>query len=1088
MASSLQHGSYARGDGSGGRFAGARMGASAGDSGRVSACNSAGGANIGQDGQDGQNSQDSIDGPADPAAPTALTAPTAPTALAAPTGPTGPTALGTALTTASSSGPGSLNYSALATAPESAPESASVAVAALIPPAPVRPPPVPPVPQAQASRSSPPLLPLPLPSFSPPAFDFNFNASPSAPLPKHNILHAHRQSHSSSKLPTFRFTDLKESITLPSLLQHRHHRQQQEEEEEQQPRHYIGSDQPSETQPTTLNQSISSQPVPESKTTHNFKIVLPDPQSEKSNPARSRAATSHIPSASLPATLSSVPVGRSTSLDAPTNALPNPASVTLAAKPAETVVTVLKRRAPPTSAAGGLPAGRDLLLPKGLKQKAAPNEKRASVSRKPPVSYKPPASANGSNTTTAHIPPIRSFRSSGERRSLVLDMNLKSARNHDTGDENSEGRRGDDAMQWTTNSAKDRPDGDDSGDLFLRIAREDSSQRQTANGRTYADNPNVISRVARSARRPLSLAVSSYQSPSYRSPSPPNLSRRLSEQESSRARGPPVSYRGHSREAQSDEFKFRGASTPLKASPLTQRTFTFQVPSDSAAIQRRRQLSVDQAPASASRLPSALKQPNVNYSHPRVYNSSPLVANAADAPKQDAQPTEPAPADGTDSTISTGAPSTVWDELEELKSRIHRLELTGKLPPTSNAAITGTSDERPPTAHTNATTLSASPKRGATSIVQSIEASTLAKSKDFLAPEVYDALEAATVDALALAGMMGTAGQPGPISSGASNIGSGTGTVTDRQLRKKADSICRSLTELCLALSENALPAKTQQVATPLSEDDTVTDPTITPFTVMASQRRPSAPANRVEFATSPRTAPRNEEKRVSILTASPRYNSNNNNAAASADATPTTPGRKSSLLFSRSRRAGTEEPEDGRRASVLSRSRRAGTEEPEDHSARKPVVTRGRRGTIEDSNEDEFRFRMPSRAITEVNGFRSREYSTHVPSAPVLQETDRLASSALPRRRLAGVASSTRLAQPATLTTAASVAVTPNRRYTDRITPSRETAPEPAAKTAEDRPQRQFSLARTGSLTRRVTNRPSMIATPSRMTTSYHR
>jgi hypothetical protein len=593
------------------------------------------------------------------------------------------------------------------------------------------------------------------------------------------------------------------------------------------------------------------------------------------------------------------------------------------------------------------------------------------------------------------------------------------------------------------------------------------------------------------------------------------MSRRLSEQETTRTRrpsndqgernAPPVSYRGHSREPQSEDLKLRGVSSPIRAPPLTPRTLTYQdVNSEpTSSHHRRRQPSVDRASAALSRMTS-LKQANVNYSHPRAYNSSPLVPHTADPQKQDAQLNEPVQIEGTDSTTSTAAPSTVWDELEELKSRIHRLELTGKLPPTSSAAISRASDERPATAHTNATTLSASPKRGASSIVQSTEGSNLpkdshpllhsalAKSRDFLAPQVYDALEAATADALALASMMGTAGQPGPISSGASNIGSSGGTVTDRQLRKKADSVCRSLTELCLALSEGTGAAKPQQVSAPPSEEDvTVTSPTITQFSGMATQRRPSAPASRgVEFITSPRAVSRFEEKRASVVTSnalpSPRYNSNIFSTTTDGAAAAT--GRKTSLLLTRARRAGTEEPEDGRRTTAVMRSRRAGTEEPEDNSDRKPILTRGRRATL-DEGEDESRFRTPSRAVTEVNGFRSREYISQLPPPPVTREADALANSALPRRRLGSTTFNTRLAQPAAATTSttASVTTTPNRRYFDRSTPGRETGNE-ADKVVDDRSQRQFSLARSGSLNRRTSNRQSMIATPSTTTTGYYR
>ncbi|KAI0439258.1 hypothetical protein F4803DRAFT_52564 [Xylaria telfairii] len=976
-------------------------------------------------------------------------------------------------------------------------------------------------------------------SSSPPP-DRNSLSSPSAPASppsKHSILHAHRQNHNSSKLPAFRFTDLnKESIALSSLLQQPYQLAQQ---------HHIppspvspDSDQ-HQVQPDTASQ-LPPPPLPKTETTQNHEtthdVVSPIAPSEPLDSARSRASTFQPPSAPLPTTASSAHVKRSVSLDT-TSAVPNTSGVRSPSGSTETIVTVLQRHAPDTpntplgqgtdTASGGLPAEatateafsgqRELLLPKAL-QRTASDDKRASISRKPPVSYKP-RSNNSVSGVTASIPPIRAFRSSGERRSLVLDMNVRSARAYDGGDDYGdanhrdrtlralEGRRGDESMQWTPpDSATERPDGDDTGDLFLKIAREDSSQRTRDGGRIYADNPNVISRVARSARRPLSVAISS-----YRSPSPPRISRRMSEQES-RARvpghdqgertGPPVSYRGHSREPHSEDLKLRGVSTPLRASPLTPRTLTYQDPPEAGSSHRRRQPSIDRSSAIASRMTS-LKQSNVNYSHPRAFNSSPLVTHAPDPQRTDAPVNEPATVEGTDSTTSTAAPSTVWDELEELKSRIHRLELTGKLPPSSSAAISRVSDERPPTAHTNATTLSSSPKRGASSAVQTAEAPTpkdnhpllhsaLAKSKDLLVPEVYDALETATIDALALAAMMGTAGQPGPISSGASNVSNNCGTVTDRQLRKKADSVCRSLTELCLALSENVGAAKTQPVATSPSDDAIVGSPTITQFTGMATQRRPSVPPNRaVELAASPRVVSRYEEKRATVLTSSalPGIRYNANMTATEGNTTGNTAGRKSSLLFSRARRAGTEEPEDGRRTSAIMRNRRAGTEEPEEPSPsdRKPILTRGRRATIDPGSEDESRFRTPSRAVTEVNGLRPREYISQLPPPPPLpKEADTLANSALPRRRLGTATVNTRLAQPTTVTTASAIA-TPSRRYFDRPMPSRETAPEPEGN-REDRPQRQFSLARSGSMNRRVTNRQSMIATPSTGTTSYYR
>ncbi|GKZ48205.1 hypothetical protein AbraIFM66951_011965 [Aspergillus brasiliensis] len=170
--------------------------------------------------------------------------------------------------------------------------------------------------------------------------------------------------------------------------------------------------------------------------------------------------------------------------------------------------------------------------------------------------------------------------------------------------------------------------------------------------------------------------------------------------------------------------------------------------------------------------------------------------------------------DGTESTLSTNAPSTVWDELEDLKSRIKKLELTGKLPPSSQEAISSASGDRPRTATTTVTTVSSSPKRGrkssiatgdldqnaAPSPVHPLLQSALTKSKEVLGNEVYAALEVTVTDALALSTLLSSTKAP----SGGVSIVNGY-LPSDRQARRKADSVCRSLTELCLALSDDQL-------------------------------------------------------------------------------------------------------------------------------------------------------------------------------------------------------------------------------------------------------------------------------------------
>ena len=621
------------------------------------------------------------------------------------------------------------------------------------------------------------------------------------------------------------------------------------------------------------------------------------------------------------------------------------------------------------------------------------------------------------------------------------------------------------------------------------------------------------SRIARSVpRRPFSAAV-----PSYQTTSPPQITRRLSDQrENSRARQladnqtpqkitRELAYRTSVRERPTSSItvtdRSQPARTPLRPSPIAPRQISFQDPTPEPGSAYRRRQSVTESGPALGRTPQ-YRNANLALAQGRSYNSSPLAPRFTGHQKDEPQPSIETGhgVEGTESSASTAAPSTVWDELDDLKSRIHRLELTGKVPSTSGAAMSRASDDRPPTAATNATTVSASPKRGsgpgaappdASSTTSSqresqpILLSALSKTRGIVSSDVFNAIEAAAADALALTSMMGTSGQPGPISSGASTIGGmSTYGVTDRQLRRKADSICRSLTELCIALADEIGPTKPSQTASTPREKE-MAEPSASPIAAtlapVPSQRRPSALAESIapKPVLSPRAPTSLEQRRITMLAStnlsSPRYA-----AAPLAPLEPTVGGRKTSLLLARTRRAGTEEPEElpGRRSSLLLRTRRAGTEEPEDsrdstalQGRKTSLLVRSRKATNED--EDESRFRAPSRAVTEVNSFRNppREVNTQSQAPP--PDSNSLGSSALPRRRLVPSSLNPRLVTPSVSTT------TPTRRYTERPTVERETT-SVADKLAEERGQRQFSfnqtamLNRTGSLNRR--NRDSII------------
>jgi hypothetical protein len=234
---------------------------------------------------------------------------------------------------------------------------------------------------------------------------------------------------------------------------------------------------------------------------------------------------------------------------------------------------------------------------------------------------------------------------------------------------------------------------------------------------------------------------------------------------------------------------------------LANRAFPRRDPSPESPLASRRSSIPD-----ASQNPARpYRQSNLSYTTNGRYDP-PLPARPSPAEEKHTPPA-PLRADGTESTISTTAPSTVWDELDDLKSRIRRLEVTGKLPASSSAAMSSAIGERPPTATTTVTTMSSSPKRArgpSLSPEASVPGGTedaslhpllraaLARSRSLVRGEVYQTLEAAAGDALTLAKMTGSSVPPGSVP-----------TAMDRQLKRKADSLCRSLTELCIAVSDD---------------------------------------------------------------------------------------------------------------------------------------------------------------------------------------------------------------------------------------------------------------------------------------------
>jgi hypothetical protein len=322
-------------------------------------------------------------------------------------------------------------------------------------------------------------------------------------------------------------------------------------------------------------------------------------------------------------------------------------------------------------------------------------------------------------------------------------------------------------------------------------------------------------------------------------------------------------------------------------------------------------------------------------------------------------------ADGTESHGSTGPAVSVWDELDELKSRIRRIELGGKIPATSGQVISQAIAERPRTANTSATTVSSSPNQQRKTVASPSESTVgaptpnrihpllreaLAKAKLHTPPAVSRSLDAAASEALTLAEMTGSAGPQGTLHSASSILGGANSA--DRQVRRKADNICRSLTELCIAMCDTK-----SSLASPAVRSSAA-----------SISRRPSVQLN----GDSPTV-------RQSI-----EPEANTSSGISPSRALSRIEARRSSLFTNGNRRESSQEPQESER--IPSRLQRAGTNLHRTHQS------------FDDDDDDPIP-RAPSRAMTDFRAMRStdnnrysRQYTSREPMplqpAPSLQST----------------------------------------------------------------------------------------------------
>ena len=429
--------------------------------------------------------------------------------------------------------------------------------------------------------------------------------------------------------------------------------------------------------------------------------------------------------------------------------------------------------------------------------------------------------------------------------------------------------------------------------------------------------------------------------------------------------------------------------------------------------------------------PRSYKQSNLSYTTNGNYGSSPFPDRSSQAHGQGASSGIPLVA-GTESTVSTTAPSTVWDELDELKSRLRKLELTGALPNSSNAAMSNALNERPPTATTTMTTMSSSPKHRKTDHVSSEPSITfdpgltnihpllhtaLAKAKPAINAKFYKALEATATDALTLAAMTGTSSGSQEASQVASVVGTASGI--DRQLRRKADNMCRSLTELCIALAEELPePELPNGKSRPGSKDHPAT--TQRSDGALQDQRLLRGASLEPEARASSRVMSRLEARRTSLMSSSPLYGRRESTQESASPTQTVTP--------------------------LTSRLDRTST------------VTLRSRAKDEEEGATEIK-RPSSRATTEIGQLRpspqtriSREYTSQHPMPKSSDRSPSVQSSLPPRKSYFSQVSTSPLTptvQPG------------NRRYLDRSTPP---SSADSARLAEARQRRIASLGQHAS------------------------
>ncbi|KAH7082080.1 hypothetical protein FB567DRAFT_448018 [Paraphoma chrysanthemicola] len=324
-------------------------------------------------------------------------------------------------------------------------------------------------------------------------------------------------------------------------------------------------------------------------------------------------------------------------------------------------------------------------------------ENSSEVTPQPPTQQTNPPRRNSTTTTAAAASKASAVARAAQHMASSVDESSDDDSSSGPPSTHEDRRAAHSGHEATDTSGTD---GEQNEDLFLNIAEDDAPKQRPAD--TLSRHDKLRSRIGRINRLSSPSALHS-PSPGPSSSATPTVTRIPSTTESRantqrRVSHVPTSSRTLlERPPQSPASPFETprarplelstkASFSRRDSDLSPRDFLAQFTSK----RRGSQPETQHTPPNKT---GTYRPSNLGH-----YSSS--RDDARTAQPETAQLETASRADGTESHGSTGPAVSVWDELDELKTRIRRIEMGGKIPSTSGAVISQAIAERPRTANT----------------------------------------------------------------------------------------------------------------------------------------------------------------------------------------------------------------------------------------------------------------------------------------------------------------------------------------------------------------------------------------------------